>query len=312
MKAGRAFEIFVKHILLKVGFVEVKSDGLYVFDGTAGQMIQGLGEAHNADVLLEPPVQIPLLNQTRVLIECKEYGKKVGLNTIRSALGLREDINHFELVDKKELLSRRSQRRKGIINKFERFSYQVAVASASGFTVQAQKFAATHRIPLIEFDKMPFWKQYRDVVERFCEENQNEDETIIGKIFDLANDIGQRMAVAIANSGQIVFLYQEITKSINFSNDYSLHWVSPNLSWRMVTGNQSYLFQLPDNIMKQWLGNVESSLDMRKEAIWCKETLLSNMVVYYMKDERPYIKMISINKEKLEEAKMWLEEYKNE
>lgn len=64
MKAGRAFEIFVKHILLKVGFVEVKSDGLYVFDGTAGQMIQGLGEAHNADVLLEPPVQIPLLNQS--------------------------------------------------------------------------------------------------------------------------------------------------------------------------------------------------------------------------------------------------------
>lgn len=246
------------------------------------------------------------------MIECKEYGKKVGLNTIRSALGLREDINHFELVDKKELLSRRSQRRKGIINKFERFSYQVAVASASGFTVQAQKFAATHRIPLIEFDKMPFWKQYRDVVERFCEENQNEDETIIGKIFDLANDIGQRMAVAIANSGQIVFLYQEITKPINFSNDYSLHWVSPNLPWRMVTGNQSYLLQLPDNIMKQWLGNVESSLDMRREAIWCKETMLSNMVVYYMKDERPYIKMISINKEKLEEAKMWLEEYKNE
>lgn len=40
--------------------------------------------------------------------------------------------------------------------------------------------------------------------------------------------------------------------------------------------------------------------------------MLSDMVVYYMKDERPYIKMISINKEKLDEAKMRLKEYENE
>ena len=61
-------------------------------------MIQGLGEAHNADVLLEPPVQTPFFSRTRLLIECKDYRQKVGLNTIRSALGLREDINHFEIL----------------------------------------------------------------------------------------------------------------------------------------------------------------------------------------------------------------------
>ena len=63
---------------------------------------------------------------------------------------------------------------------------------------------------------MPFWKQYRDFVERFCDENRNENETVIGKIFDLADNIGQRMAVAIANSGQIVFLYQELQDLLNF------------------------------------------------------------------------------------------------
>ena len=308
MKAGQAFEIFVKHILLQVGFLEVVSDGLYVFDGTSGQMIQGLGEAHNADVLLEPPVQIPFFNQTRVLIECKEYEKKVGLNILRSALGLREDINHFELVDKDELLSRKSQRRKGIIKTFERFSYQVAVASATGFTVQAQKFAATHRIPLIEFDKMPFWKQYTTLMEQL--EKENDDEKIIKKIVGLAKEIGKRMAVAITSSGQMLFLSQETGKPIEFSKEYSLYWISPTLPWKMVTGNQSYLFQLPENIMKQWLENVKDSFDMKNEAIRCKETLLSNMVVYYMEDERCCIKMISINKGQLLKAKKRLENKK--
>ena len=57
MKAGKAFELFVKYLLINTGFSEVSSDGVYVFDGAPGQMLQGLGEAHNADVLLDPPVQ---------------------------------------------------------------------------------------------------------------------------------------------------------------------------------------------------------------------------------------------------------------
>ena len=101
MGPGKAFELLVKQLLLNIGFTEINSDGLYVFDGTAGQMIQGLGEAHNADVLLEPPVQTPFYAYTRILIECKDYTRRVGLNTVRSVLGLREDINHFDIVDKR-------------------------------------------------------------------------------------------------------------------------------------------------------------------------------------------------------------------
>lgn len=108
MKAGHAFELFVKRILLNIGFSGVASDDLYVFDGAAGQMIQGLGEAHNADVLLEPPVQTPFYWPTRLLIECKDYKKKVGLDILRSALGLREDINHFRILEKDELKARRT------------------------------------------------------------------------------------------------------------------------------------------------------------------------------------------------------------
>ena len=121
MKLGRAFEIFVKRILINVGFSEVNSDGLYIFDGTAGQMIQGLGEAHNADVLLEPPVQTPFYSRSRLLIECKDYTRKVGLNTVRSILGLREDINRFDIIDMNRLVARRCQNRHGIVYNHERY-----------------------------------------------------------------------------------------------------------------------------------------------------------------------------------------------
>lgn len=129
MKAGKAFEPLVKTILLHISFSEVQSDGLYVFDGAPGQMIQGLADAHNTDVLLEPPVQTPFYTPTRPLIECKDYSKKVGLDTIRSALGLREDINHFEIVDRAELEDRRRNRRIGMTHEYQRFLYQVSVAS---------------------------------------------------------------------------------------------------------------------------------------------------------------------------------------
>ena len=102
LRAGKAFELFVKHILINIGFSEVSSDGIYVFDGAPGQMLQGLGEAHNADVLLDPPVQTPFYSRTRLLIECKDYKTKIGIGTVRSVLGLREDVNHFDIVDKNE------------------------------------------------------------------------------------------------------------------------------------------------------------------------------------------------------------------
>lgn len=92
--------------------VLVKCDLMvHIYDGSSGQMLQGLGEAHNTDVLLESLVQTPFLNKTRLLVECKDYKRRVGLDVVRDVLGLREDVNHFELVDANELLSRKTQRR---------------------------------------------------------------------------------------------------------------------------------------------------------------------------------------------------------
>lgn len=302
MKKGKAFEIFVKRVLINVGFAEVKSDGFYIFDGAPGQMIQGLGEAHNADVLLEPPVQTPFFNKTRLLIECKDYSKKVGLNTVRSVLGLREDINHFEMIDLNELKERKNQRRRGIMNVFERYSYQVAIASMEGYTIQAQKFAVTHRIPLIEFNKMVFWQDFKKMLDNIVNNTELLENEKERKIFEFADKIGEKMAVAITNSGQMLFLYRECGNKHKFEGEYNLCWVSPNLPWKLACGAQ-YTFQLPKSIMKQWIENATNEFELRKEAIYCKERLLSNMIVYYRENNHPSIKMISIDKDRLENAK---------
>ncbi len=305
MNAGKAFELLVKNILLHIGFSQVRSDGLYIFDGTPGQMIQGLGDAHNADVLLDPPVQTPFYTPTRLLIECKDYSRRVGLNTIRSALGLREDINHFDIVDKDELEKRRSNRRIGLTYDYPRYLYQVAVASMSGFTIPAQNFAATHRIPLIEFNKMPFWENFRAVTGcggRYSVANQTELAMNDDAIYEVINEIAGRCAIAITNSGQMLFLYRADEGDTIFSEQYSLHWNHEGEPWILRSGGVEYQFQLPSQILKLWLENSVTDLDRKVNAINCKANFMSRMVVYYLEYGMPQMKMLSIDRYLLEEA----------
>lgn len=307
MGPGKAFELFVKRILVNIGFSEVVSDGLYIYDGTPGQMIQGLGEAHNADVLLEPPVQTPFYSKTRLLIECKDYRTKISLNVVRSALGLREDINNFNIVDMAELKARRRQNRRVLPPIFDQYSYQVAIAALSGFTTQAQEFATAYRIPLIEFNKLPFWNEFCQTV-GYSDFHFNARRVYFdmidseNRLLELADKIGQRMAVAITNSGQMLFLYHTTDEHIHFNEYYSLHWEDSKEPWILRSDQEEYLFQLPESILKVWLNKSTYELKMKREAINCKANFLSHMVVYYTEDGQPAIKMISIDRFQLEEA----------
>lgn len=306
MKAGKAFELLIKRILLHIGFSEVASDGLYIFDGPPGQMIQGLAEAHNADVLLEPPVQTPFFAPSRLLIECKDYNRKIGLNTIRGVLGLREDVNCFDIVDHDKLMNRRNPSRMGPTDVYTRYYYQVALASMSGFTRPCQNFAATYQIPLIEFNKLPFWHTFCETFR--CEGQRFPlSERFVGNlseeaVIQIADEVGERMAVAITNSGQMLFLYRTKGEMNEFGDYYSLHWHSTTEPWILRSGENEYIFQLPESILNIWLHNSASELETKVSALNCKANFFSNMVVYYSMYGMPTIKMISIDRHQLENA----------
>ena len=116
-------------------------------------------------------------------------------------------------------------------------------------------------------------------------------------IKEFAEEIGKKMAVAITNSGQLLFLYRIRGEQTHFENGYSLRWTNKREPWRLDSGECSYLFQLPDSIMKQWLEHSRSELDMKRSALNCKASFLSNMVVYYM-DNQPHIQMIFVERYK--------------
>lgn len=300
MSSGKLFEIFVRKLMNSIGFSNICSDGLYIFNGSAGQMIQGLGEAHNADVLVEPPVQIPFTAPVRLLIECKDYCSPLGLNIIRSALGLKEDVNHFEIVDSRELINRRGTRRSCITYDYTRYQYQIAVASISGFSTQAQKFALTHRITLIDFTKLPFWKGVEKLI--LHKLPFVVDDSLIGEVERLAIEIATKMAIAVLDSGQLLFLYNVSNNEMRFNDHYTLHWENINSLWSLICADNKYVFNLPTLIRNNWLEN-SSKRTLQENAIVCKQEFMSSMVVYYTENCVSKIKMISIDKDALNKAK---------
>ncbi len=98
-------------------------------------------------------------------------------------------------------------------------------------------------------------------------------------------------------------MYKVEGDCVRFDDQFELHWETPSDLWQLKSGHSTYVFQLPEDVLKSWLGKSKDELAMRKEAINCKVTYFSNMVVYYTKDYLPTIKMISINRYWLDEAR---------
>lgn len=164
-RKGKAFEFVVEKLLLACRFRPVPDDGLLVYRDGMDRMVQGLGQPHNADVLLAPPVQTPFYFPSRLIVECKCWQGPAGLPVLRNALGLREDVNHFDIVTENILRNRKSARSTGQkVYPIPRFHYQVAVASFNGFTNTVYPFAQAHRIPLISFANESLFRLLRNTI----------------------------------------------------------------------------------------------------------------------------------------------------
>lgn len=149
---GTLLEYIVRNLLTNCGFTSVKPDGHYIYqqNGTGLFYINGKGAAHDADVLLEPPIQMPFSYPSRLLFECKSYARPIGLDVIRNVLGLRYDINEFEIITDETIQRRKNNRRATYaISNRKRYHYQVGIASIEDFSRSAFEFAANNKIPLL-------------------------------------------------------------------------------------------------------------------------------------------------------------------
>ena len=149
---GALLEFIIKELLMNCGFKPVIPDGNYVYkqEGSGLLYINGKGAAHDADVLMSPPMQLPFSYPSRLLFECKAYERKVGLDVMRGALGLQYDINEFEIVTEQSITKRKNNRRATYsISNRDRYNYQVGVASVHEFSKPAFEYAANNKLPLL-------------------------------------------------------------------------------------------------------------------------------------------------------------------
>jgi hypothetical protein len=330
---GYAFEYFIKRLLLACGFTQVEPEGNIIYQDGAGLMIQGLGNSHNADVLMAPPIQIPFYYPSRILVECKCLNHKAGLQIARGVLGLREDINGFEIVTPQMLEGRRNRRRPGTgLLWTNRFQYQVALASSAGFTSSAQEFAAVHRIPLLTFESETYEcirsllnsLDELEVTEREIQQFQcmfldlDQDYRCtdltqpvhtewIKRFFDETARLSCLVQFGVLDNGSMLFLIKNelspktyIERDRNYEDGFSLHWSNENSFWILRNDNESYTFELPYELMRTWANSQGATREER--ALRMKQEQFRRIAVFSLRNSDPQISIWKLSSSFINEA----------
>ena len=321
---GSLLEYIVRRLLTNCGFTKVQPDNKYIFNDRGLNFIHGKGAAHDADVLMNPPIQMPFSYPFRINFECKAYKKKAGLTIIRNALGLRYDINDFEVLTEEQLELRKNLRRTDLaITNRTRFNYQIGVASVENFTKDAIEFAANNKIPLISLrwifpnnicdlfheitdryladtftlqqrnDLLLFLKGHNEYEGIFTNQIHSHIQTIINSLRDFEN----RIIIGLLESGDMIFLFSdtEIDRSYFLNNStinatYHFYTEEINLWTIVLNGNLNLKFYLPESIIDIWRAyNFEIG-----EALSLKERLFGKLFIF---PGNPTFKIINLDED---------------
>lgn len=251
---GALLEHIIRKLLVSCGFSNVKSDGVYSFERGGLYFLNGKGAAHDADVIMNPPIQIPFGYPTQLIFECKAYSRSLSLPIVRNALGLRNDLNDFEIVTLDSIKNRQNNKRASYaIEQRNRYLYQVGVASINQFTKPTIEFAANNKIPLISLswflsqhvinlvnginqsylDTLPavevdnlysFFKDRKsdiNMTEYDLARNLTSSSNIISEILDFANMSIKYSYVGLLETGDLVFLFAKTKSEDNILNTVS-------------------------------------------------------------------------------------------
>jgi len=128
-----------------------------------GLNVIGRGGFHQADVLGQFPYSYPFTYPTRLFVEAKFRRIKTGIDVVRKGIGIINDLNSnyltAQISDNTELL-------------VQRYNYNYAIFSTSGFSEDATKLAIAHKIHLIDLsgaEYNPLKQAISDAAERIID-----------------------------------------------------------------------------------------------------------------------------------------------
>lgn len=151
---GFVLEELIAKLLQASGFdllVEPAQDPNALALAGNGLQIHGRGADHQVDVLGQLHLEIPFSYPIRLFVEAKYRSKPTGLDAVRNALGVVNDVNeHYS-----------SAGAIAVAGGYERYQYKYALFSATGFTETAEQYAITQQISLVDLSQRPFEKLLR-------------------------------------------------------------------------------------------------------------------------------------------------------
>jgi len=145
---GVLLEEILLYLLQSTGYCTVTSaagdDTLDIV--SAGLVVHGRGADHQIDAIADYLIQQPFAHPQRLLVEAKCFkSDKVDLKIVRNALGTLRDVCEFWV-------------KQDATNGGQRYHYQYAVFSVSGYTRPAQEYAFAQDIYLIQLAQSAFLK----------------------------------------------------------------------------------------------------------------------------------------------------------
>lgn len=149
---GAILEELILYLLEVVGYRIILPGEEGTRNGKSGLDVEGRGEWHQIDAFAAFDYTPAFMYPLRLLVEAKCYddSRPIGIAVVRNAVGTLKDIseNYFTYAPNTS---------QSDSLKVQRFNYQSAIFSTSGYTKGAQNFAIAHQIFLIQYDGvLPF------------------------------------------------------------------------------------------------------------------------------------------------------------
>lgn len=275
MKAGHLkgaiLEYIVRNILKSCGFKNVKPDGLYIYEDKGLFLINGKGASHDADVLMDPPVQIPFSYPMRIVFECKSYGTTAGLPFVRNAAGMRADINNFEIVTKDFLKARKKNRTKFAVENRNRHMYQVGVVSLDQFSAPATEFATNNKIPLLSISAN-FNQHVANLINSISKDEleQYPPESIKNLYTFFKDRNGDLFSSKYELAREILYNLLKISELFQTIHDLS-KYIIRNTYVGLLENGQIILLHKPDDGSEEIIFNSTGNIRLKAELHWTRE-----------------------------------------
>jgi hypothetical protein len=309
---GYVLEHVLAYILESSGYsiiTKVSNADPDITNGANGLDISGRGAKHQIDVIGDLDWVPAFTFPTRLIIEAKFRGQKIGIDVVREQIGILTDINE-------NYFSAHSKDPK------PRYRYVSAVFSASGFTQPAIDLAIAHQIQLIDMSDDAFSVlletinlftggifNQQDELEKTIADNVfnklkqalfhteheiNFDQQIdCGKLVNALkvsiDNFREKVFVGMSQSGFMILLYNSRGSFLEYArrnkvHDITIHWNSVDWGKKWII-NPSYSpdsyklsFKLPQKL-HDWIYKV--SEDVFTEAIEQKQKHFSKISIYH-------------------------------